>query len=162
MTSFITKTAAAIFLSASLIACNSGDSPKDVTADISAAKTPEAAKAIAEKEIKDMSPIEMMEYATENSNALADTLAAVNDEPSAQAAIAELRALGPRMEAMGDQLKDLDQSELSLSLKTMSVVTDFGKAQMRLAAETARIAKDHPELRPLFEKEFEDIELSIQ
>ena len=162
MTSIITKTAAAIILSASLMACSGGDSPKDISAEISAAKTPEAAKAVALKEIKDMSPIEMMEYATVNSNTLADTLAAVNDETSAQIAIAELRTLGPRMEAMGEQLKDLDESDLSLSLKTMSVVTDFGKAQMRLAAETARIAKDHPELRPLFEKEFEDIELNIK
>ncbi|WP_371396954.1 hypothetical protein [Fretibacter rubidus] len=162
MISFMKKSAVVAALSLSLVACSGGDKTIDTTTAINAAATPEAALEIATKEIADMSPVEMMEYATVNSNALADKMALVNDEATARAVIAELKSMGPRMEAMGEKLQNIDQAELGLSLKTMSVAADFGKAQMRLAAEGARIAKDHPELRSLFEEEFGDVEIKVQ
>lgn len=162
MASFISKTTMSTFLGLSLVACGGADTPESISADINAAATPEAAQAIAAKEIADMSPVEMMEYATVNSTALADKLALVKDEATAREAITELRAMGPRMAALGEKLKNVNEADLGLSLKTMRVVSDFGKAQMRVASETSRIARDHPELRALFEEEFQDVEIKIQ
>lgn len=162
MASFILKTTSTVLLCLSLVACGGTDTPEKTSAQINSAATPEAAQEIAAKEIVDMSPVEMMEYATVNSTALADKLALVTDEASAREAITELRAMGPRMAALGERLKNVNEADLGLSIKTMRVVSDFGKAQMRVAAETSRIMKDHPELRDLFEKEFEDVEIKIQ
>ena len=162
MASFILKTTATVLLSVSLAACGGTDTNEKNSAEINAATTPAAAQAIAANEIADMSPVEMMEYATVNSTALADKLALVTDEATAREAITELRAMGPRMAALGERLKNVNEADLGLSIKTMRVVSDFGKAQMRVAAETSRIMKDHPELRDLFEEEFEDIEIKIQ
>jgi len=163
---------AAIIISTALIACsNSETAPDDAkstgtmqqgenapetnTANNSAANT---AEIIA---IADMSPIELMDSAALHSNELADSLALVKDEASAETAIAQMKSLGPKMSAAMERLDSLEQNDMAFSLKTMKSVQALAEAQMRVFNETARITKDHPELRDTIIDGFENLEIKM-
>lgn len=161
----ITKITAATLTAAALTACGNADTaaPKDglnqTAAEASA--TPKRTEASIAA-IADMPPIELMQSATTQSNQLADVLAKVNDEASAETAIAQMRALGPQLTALGKRLDNIDENDLKLSIKTMKTVQAVAEAQMRIFNETGRIAKDYPELRDTIMEGFEDIEIDFQ
>jgi len=131
------------------------NAPENNTANNSAANTAEITA------IADMSPIELMDSAALHSNELADSLALVKDEASAETAIAQMKSLGPKMSAAMERLDSLEQNEMALSLKTMKSVQALAEAQMRVFNETARITKDHPELRDTIIEGFENLEIKM-
>ena len=146
---------------ASLAACGNSDR---VTPEEAAQQTEVTLKTtqVDVAAIADMTPMELMASATVQSNQLADVLSKVTDEASADVAIAEMRALGPQLKAVGDRLESLDESDIKLSIKTMKSMQTFAEAQMRIFNETGRIASDHPELREKIVEGFEDIEINFQ
>lgn len=111
--------------------------------------------------IAKMSPSELMSAATVESNRLADVLSSVSDKSSADAAIAQMRTLGPQIKALGDRLETLDEGDMKFSIKTMKQMQSFAEAQMRVFNETGRIAVEHPELREMITEGFEDIEIDF-
>jgi len=158
MTKFKLGFIAAFSASVLLVGCNSAEAP-------SKSDTPMTQEAISEQAVADMAemkPTDLLSKLSEDSNALADKLAAVNDEASAREAAKAVRAMGPKIEAMGKRFETMDQGEFSISLKTISKIQEAGKAQLRVAQEIARIAKDHPEFKDIITDEFGDLELTIK
>jgi hypothetical protein len=145
---------------AALCAC--GNASVDTAPEVVAEKRAEVALKTTKVDvaaIANMSPMELMEAATVQSNQLADVLAEVNDEASAQIAVAEIRALGPQLRAVGERMNKLSENDLKLSIKTMKSMQSFAEAQMRVLTETGRISEQHPELRTTMIDAFEDIEI---
>lgn len=156
-----TQLAATLLGAAVLTACGNADTAApDKSVTLAEVKL-EALKAETAA-IADMTPMQLMENATMKSNQLADVLAAVKDEASAEVAIAEMRALGPQLKAVGARLETLNEDDIKLSIKTMKTMQSFAEAQMRVFNETGRIAADHPELRDTIMAGFEDIEINFQ
>jgi len=147
---------AALGASLFLVGCNSTEEapkPETVPIEQSVADIPDMA---------DMKPVDLLVKLTAESNALADKLAAVNDEASASDAAKAMRAMGPKFEAMGKRLEMMDQGDFSISLKTISKIQETGQAQLRIAQEISRIAKEHPEFKDIITDEFGDLELTIK
>ena len=170
----IAKISAAAVIAASLMGCSQAETPPDtktadkvvgVTQDNSGVSENSGAvdtHAADIAAIADMTPVQLMDSAAAHSNALADVMAKVNDEASAEAAVAQMRALGPKMSAAMTRLDNLDQSDMSFSIKTMKSVQALAEGQMRIFNETTRITKEHPELRDTIIAGFEDLEIKIQ
>lgn len=113
--------------------------------------------------IQSLSITALMDLATQDANDMADVLSAVNDEASARAAMADMRALGPKLAAMAARIDDgLEAGDVTLSLKTMNKISGLAKAQFRMLDEMGRIAKEHPELREIINDEFQDVEIKFE
>lgn len=158
------KVSFAAVIAAALMACSQTETaPQDNAAKETPPQNQSAAQAHAAEitAIADMSPVQLMDSAALHSNALADAMAQVNDDASAEAAVAQMRALGPKMSAAMERLDSLGQEDMAFSLKTMKSVQALAEAQMRIFNETARITKDHPELRDTIIAGFEDLEIKM-
>ncbi len=154
------KFVVSILMGAALCACGNAD--VQTAPEVIAEKRAEVALKTTKVDvaaIATMSPTELMSTATVQSNQLADVLADVKDEESAQIAVAEIRALGPQLRAVGERINNLGDNDLKLSVKTMKSMQEFAQAQMRVLSETGRIADEHPELRAVMVDAFEDIEI---
>jgi len=66
-----------------------------------------------------------------------------------------------KMSAAMERLDSLEQNDMAFSLKTMKSVQALAEAQMRVFNETARITKDHPELRDTIIDGFENLEIKM-
>lgn len=126
-----------------------------------AALTAPIESGIAIEDIATMSPSELMSAATVESNRLANVLSSVSDQASAEAAIAQMRGLGPQIKALSARMETLQEGDMTLSIKTMKQLQGFAEAQMRIFNETGRIAVEHPELRDIITEGFEDIEIDF-
>ncbi len=120
-----------------------------------------AAPAFSAAKIAKMSPTQMMEAATTESHRLADVLSGVKDEASAEAALAQIKALRPSLSAITERMDNLAKSEIKFSLKTMKKAQAFAEAQLRIMGEMGRISTDHPELLKVIGDGFEDVEITI-
>ena len=109
-----------------------------------------------------MSNAELLEAAAKESHKLADVLAKVTDETSARTAKAEMNALGPMLNVIGNRLENLDSNGLALNTRMIKPMQSFAEAQARIFNETGRIAKDHPELQNVIAEGFDNIDRNFQ
>lgn len=145
------------FAAAALVACS--QSPEQAAEKAAEVAAKQNAKI--ETSIADMGSSDLLDMMIADFSGLADELGKVNDEASAQNAIAEMRALGPRLKAVGNRVENLDGGDMKLSLKMVKQGQELAETQFRIIAEMGRIAAEHPELREIVEKEFENFEITI-
>ncbi len=112
--------------------------------------------------IEAMDTRELLETAAVKSNNLADVLATVKDEASAQAAAVEIAALGPILNTIGKSLDNLDTNGTALTESVLAPMQSFAESQARLFNETSRISVNHPELQDIIAKGFENIDSHFQ
>lgn len=142
-----------------LSAC--GDAP------ILEASGPEAVKAKAERlEAKTSNSLdgkdigELIDYVGDEASDMTDLLKGVTDGATAEAAVKDIRAAIPRINAAFESLDSQDVEELSMSA-TMAMVKKMPnmlKTQGAMMREIQRIS-EIPEARTVLEKEFDDLEL---
>lgn len=126
---------------------------------------PAAVKAKAEKmqakaanEISTKDVGELIEYFGEEAQDFTIILKSVVDGPSAEAAVAEVRATIPRLNATLEAFQNQDMSDMKASIAMLKKMPAMLEKQGQLITEVKRIA-DIPEARAVLEKEFDDLDL---
>ena len=154
--------------SAVLLACGGGDTNTAKEPPVKDFTSTEAAKPafkMSEADIaaiEAMDAIELLETAAVQSNKLADVLATVKDEASAQAAAVEIANLEPILNTVGKGLENLDANGMALSTGILTPMQSFAESQARIFNEASRIAADHPELQSIIAKGLENIDRNFQ
>ncbi|WP_427451789.1 hypothetical protein [Litorimonas sp. WD9-15] len=132
-----------------LAACGGNDAP-ETAADI------QQIEANASAELADMKPAEMIDYLNEEALAVTDVLKTVTDKASAEAAIDDLRARGPKLAAAFKAFENIDENEISFGL--MRKLPKVMQTQAGLVSEMGRIS-EIPEARAVIETELDKLEL---
>lgn len=86
---------------------------------------------------------------------VAEALESVNDEASARAAAVRIRGAVEGIEAMGDELQDVESSPIRAMQVFGSSGTDIVMMHARIMSSVVRIEENHPELMPIIGEEME-------
>lgn len=129
-------------------------------------KSPEAIKAKAErieaKTTADLSKMDIpsiIDFVDGEATDMTSLLKTVTDGPSAEAAVEEIRAIVPRLNAAIKSLENADTDNIKLSIGNMRKMMKVAQSQSGLVNEVVRIGKI-PEARAVLEKEFDKIEIT--
>ena len=127
---------------------------------------PEAIKAKAERieaeTITDLSKMdlpEIIDFVEKEASQITGILETVTDGPSAEAAVDDIRAVVPRLNAAIRSLEDKNPEDITLSIGNARRLMKVAKSQLGLIDEVSRISKI-PEARAVLEKEFDKIEIT--
>lgn len=127
--------------------------------------SPEAINAKAErieaKTTEDLSKMEIPEiidFVDAEATDMTALLQTVTDGPSAEAAVEEIRATIPRLNAALTSMSNIDQENLKLSIGNLRKMMKVAQSQAGFFAEVQRIS-EIPEARAVLEKEFDKIEI---
>ena len=128
--------------------------------------SPEAIQAKAErieaKTTNDLSQMDLPEiiaFVDGEASQMTDILKAVTDGPTAEAAVEDIRAVVPRLNAAIKSLENKNPEDMSLSIGNMRKMMKVAQSQIGLVNEVKRISQI-PEARAVLEKEFDKIEIS--
>ena len=127
-------------------------------------KNPEVIKAKAERiqakataDLSKMDIPEIIDFVDGEAKDMTALLKTVTDESSAQAAVAEIRTIVPRLNAAILSLENADTENMKMSIGNMRKMMKVAQSQAGLVSEVMRIS-EIPEARAVLEKEIDKIE----
>ncbi len=119
----------------------------------------EASEAQTMTDLSKMDLPEIITFVDEEATKMTSLLQTVTDGPSAEAAVEDIRATIPRLNASIKSLENTNPDEITLSIGNMRKMMNVAQSQMGLLNEVNRISKI-PEARAVLEKEFDKIEIT--
>ncbi|GGX62315.1 hypothetical protein GCM10011309_10350 [Litorimonas cladophorae] len=129
------------------------------------AEGPAAVKAKAEKiqakaanEVSTKDVGELIDYFGDEAEEITVVLKKVVDGPTAEAAIADVRATIPRLNATLEAFQNQDMSDMKASIAMLKKMPAMLEKQSQLITEVKRIS-EIPEARAVLEKEFDELDL---
>jgi len=151
MKTFAISLAAASLLA--LTACEDASSPEAIAAKA------ERVEAETMTDLSEMDLPEIIDFVDEEATQMTRILKTVTDGPTAEAAVSDIRAVIPRLNAAIKSLENSNPEDITLSIGNMKKMLEVAQSQRGLVSEVARISKI-PEARAVLEKEFDKIEIS--
>lgn len=122
------------------------------------ASNPEAIEAQTMTDLSKMDLPEIIAFVDEEATQMTKLLKTVTDGASAEAAVEDIRAVIPRLNASIKSLENSNPEDITLSIGNMRKMIKVAQSQMGLVNEVSRISQI-PEARAVLEKEFDKIEI---
>ena len=151
-------------MSSLLVLSACGDAPSNpegqkAQADSSTQKQAERITAKIATDLSKMDTPDIIDFVDAEAKSMTALLKTVTDGPSAEAAVDDLRAIIPRLNASLKSLENMDVENMTLNIGNMRKMMKVGQSQIGLVNEVVRIS-EIPEARSILEKEFDKIEIT--